>query len=53
MKLSKERKASLINDLVEAALDTLHHDIDLNDDAGKWEIESLQEKFGAVLDRTK
>ena len=53
MKLSKEQKSCLIDDLIEAALVVLHHDINLDDDAGKWEIESLQEKFGAILDGTK
>ena len=50
MKLNKERKSRLIDGLIEAALDILHHDIDIDDAAGKWELENLREKFGAVLD---
>jgi hypothetical protein len=50
MKLNKERKSRLIDDLIQVALDILHHDIDINDDAGKWEIERLQEEFGVILD---
>ena len=53
MKLNKERKSCLIDDLIDAALDILHHDIDLDDESGKWEIEGLREKFGKILDGTK
>ena len=53
MKLSKEQRSGLINDLIETALDVLHHDIDIDDETGKWAIKSLQEGFGKILDSAK
>lgn len=53
MKLSKEQRSELIDSLIGTALDILHHDIDIDDEAGKWEIESLQEEFGKILDRAE
>lgn len=46
--LHKERER-ILEGLIQAAIDTLHHDTDHGDDVDKYEREVLRKKFTAVL----
>lgn len=41
----------IVDRLIQAALDTLHHDTDDGDAVDKYEREVLQKKFSAILKR--
>lgn len=53
MKSSKERRSRLIDELIDTAIEVMHHDIDIDDASGEYEIELLRQKFGAILDSAK